>query len=60
LSKNILDENEVCCRCGEDPLCPEGGIIYIRAINDNHNWASLPICPKCWNKENPDKRTAEK
>ena len=55
----MMSQLEVCCRCGNDPLTPKGGIIYIRAINDNHNWASLPICPKCWNKENPSKKAVE-
>ena len=45
-----------CCRCGKDPLTRKEGVIYIRAKNSKDKWESLPICPVCWNKENPKKR----
>ena len=39
-----------------NPLTKQGGVIYIRALNEYGKWDSLPICPSCWNRENPEKK----
>ena len=49
-------EIEYCYKCGVDAITDEGGIIYVRAKNKVGKWSSLAICPRCWNKENPEKQ----